>query len=103
MPMVSIRLMIQKLVQWHRSKADDASGCSSTSRERPAGPEDMDVSGIKTLVQQGRYEVDSYLVADAIVSRMLGQSSFAERRRDDQNWCSKPDRSPLASRKRASG
>lgn len=95
--------MIRKLVQWRQAQADDTSGCSSTSRERPPRPEAMNVSVIKTLVQQGRYEVDSQLVADAIVSRMLGQPGFATRRRGAQNSCSKPDSSSSASRKRTSG
>jgi hypothetical protein len=39
--------------------------------------EAMDVTAIKTLVEQGRYEVDSQLVADAIICRLLGRSTFA--------------------------
>lgn len=34
----------------------------------------MNVTAIKTLVEQGRYEVDSQLVADAIICRMLGRA-----------------------------
>src|SRR5205085_2893579 len=100
---VSICRLIQKLVQWRRTTADDAVKCSSISRERPPRPEAMDVTAIKTLVEQGRYEVDSQLVADAIISRMLSGSTFGTRRRAPQNSCSKPDSSSSASRKTTSG
>src|SRR2546421_6941230 len=95
---VSIRRMIRKLVQWRKPEVDDAPGCSSITRERPDRPEAMDVTAIKSLVEQGRYEVDSQLVADAIISRMFGRSEFGSRRRGDQNSCSKPASSPSPSR-----
>jgi hypothetical protein len=63
----------------------------------------MDVTQIKALVEQGRYEVDSQLVADAIIGRIFGHLELGPRRRGDQNSCSKPSNSPSAPRKPTSG
>ena len=55
---------------------------------------------LKTLVQQGRYEVDARRVAEAIVDRILDRAPAA---RAPQKECSKPSSWPTASTNTASG
>jgi hypothetical protein len=58
---------------------------------------------IKTLVRQGRYEVDARQVADAIVLRMLDRTRALPRAWAAQKECSKPASSPVPSTNTAAG
>ena len=60
------------------------------------------MSALKRLVAEGRYEVDSRLVADALIARVFGGplAGFAAW---SQNECSKPASGPSQSTNLASG
>jgi hypothetical protein len=58
---------------------------------------------LKTLVQQGLYEVDARRVADAIVLRILGGMAHGPEPRVPQKECSKPSSWRSASRNAAAG
>ncbi len=60
-----------------------------------------EIQMLKTLVQQGLYEVDARRVADAIVLRILEQA--APEGWAAQKECSTPSSGPAASTKTASG
>jgi hypothetical protein len=57
---------------------------------------------VKTLVKQGRYEVDAHRVAQAIMVRFFGAAAVPGAP-SPQNTCSKPKSSPSASRNTAAG
>jgi hypothetical protein len=57
------------------------------------------MTSIKTLVAQGRYEVDHRLVADAVMARLFGVGGGGGL----QSECSNPASSASASTKHASG
>lgn len=63
--------------------------------------ENREVMAIKSQVQQGRYRVNSQLVAEAILLRMLRRAATEADRRDAQKRCSKPSSVPVASTKTA--
>ena len=52
---------------------------------------------IKNQVQQGGYRIDSQLVAEAILVRMLRKSAAEVRAAEAQSECSKPSSVPAAS------
>lgn len=58
---------------------------------------------IKTLVRQGRYEVDAHRVAEAILLRMLDPARELPRAWEAQKECSKPSSSPVPSTNTAAG
>ncbi|MFL5822550.1 MAG: flagellar biosynthesis anti-sigma factor FlgM [Solirubrobacteraceae bacterium] len=57
---------------------------------------------IKTQVQQGGYRVDSQLVAEAILLRMLRRAAAEARACEAQSECSNPSSVPAASTNTAS-
>ena len=54
------------------------------------------VTVIKTMFEQGRYEVDPQRVADAIIARLLGEGSLPPGLAELQKACSKPLSSSVA-------
>jgi hypothetical protein len=56
------------------------------------------MSAIKQRVETGQYHVDTYLVADAIINRMVGALALPASLLHSQNECSKPASSSSASR-----
>jgi hypothetical protein len=57
---------------------------------------------MRTMVEQGSYEVDPRVVADAILARILGRA-IVPRSLGSQKECSNPESRPLASVNTASG
>ena len=58
---------------------------------------------MKRRVEQGRYEIDVRLVADAILARIMAPPGRLPAAIDPHRACSKPFSSPGASRNTASG